>query len=65
MYIKLRIDNWKWIAMKLANVCHKVGPSLHVNNIIFIDNHKNRLASKQTNCSIALGKSYAPLSSMV
>jgi len=51
--------------MKLANVCHKVGPSLHVNNIIFIDNHKNRLASKQTDCSIALGEGYASLSSMV
>ncbi len=64
MYIKFRIENWKWVAMKLANVCHKVGPSLHVNNIIFIDNHKNKLASKQTNCSITLGESYAPLSSM-
>jgi hypothetical protein len=27
----------------IAIICHKVGPSLHVNKIIFIDKHKNRL----------------------
>jgi hypothetical protein len=36
-------DFHQHMQVPITNVCHKVGPSLPINNIIFTYNHKNRL----------------------